>query len=171
MKHGGRIFLTIAVATLTATSCGGSSESSSTAASSDPLSAQEIQDLADSGMVEEIADAAGVPQACLELSLAMATASGGMVPGSDETGIDSDALAQSFDAIRDMAPGDLQGDVEIVKEGMTEYLEVLAEFGNDFTAMMADPAALERFSSVFDDETFSEATDRFSVWLETVCNP
>ena len=147
-------------------SCGGSSNDG--VATSEPT-AQEIQDLIDSGQVDEIAEASGVSEACVELSLAMAASSGAMMPGSDEATIDVDALNRSFDAIKSQAPEDLRDDIEIVKKAMAEYMAVLAEYGNDFSAMMMDPEASERFSSVFDDENFAVAADRFSQWLSEVC--
>lgn len=169
MKRGGHIFLIASAAALVATSCGGSSDSSGASQPVDTVTAEQIQDLAESGMADEIAEASGVPEACVELSLAMAAATGGMVPGAGDGLVDIDALNRSFDAIKGMAPDDLLDDIDIVKNGMAEYLSVFAEYGNDIEAMMTDPEALQRFSSVFDDEKFSEASENFSTWLETVC--
>lgn len=171
MKRGGRLLLLTTTAALVAGACGGSNNSSNAIEPPDSVSVEQMQDLAESGAIDEIAQASGVPEACLEITMAMAAATGGMIPGSEASPTDIGAIERSFDAVKDMAPDDLVGDIETVKNGMAEYLSVFAEYGNDIEAMMADPGALERMSSVFDDENFSAAAERFSSWMETICNP
>jgi hypothetical protein len=171
MKRGGRILLLTSTAALIFGSCGGSDSTPSGSESSEQISVEQMQDLAGSGVVDDIAEASGVPEACVELSLAMASATGGMIPGADNTAVDTESLQRSFDFIKAAAPDDLIGDIDIVKAGMLNYLSILAEYGYDFTALMTDPQALERFSSVFDNDAFAGASERFSTWLDSVCNP
>lgn len=169
MKNGGRTLLVVTSLVLAA--CGGSDGGTTAPEASTSPSAENLQDLAESGAVDEIAEAAGVSEACVQLSLAMAAAAGGMVPSESGDGsIDVEILNRSFDAIKGEAPADLQNDIEIVKNGMAQYLTVLAEYGNDMTALMMDPEAAERFTSVFENEQFSTASERFSAWMDTVCS-
>ncbi len=142
--------------------CGGSDSSSESPA--EPA-AEQTQDTIDFGSADEIAQASGLPEACIELSLAISAATAGMVPGSE---FDIESLDRSFDAIKGEAPEELRNDIEIVKKGLSRYLTVLSEYGNDVTQMMNDPEAMQRFAEAFDDE-FSQASERFSQWMESVC--
>lgn len=159
----------VAASAVLIASCGGS-DSPAAVQSPESPSAEEIQDLVESGAVDEIAEAAGVSEACVELSLAMSAATGGMVPGADSETLDVEAMKRSFDAIKGQAPEDLRSDIEIVKNGMAEYMTILASYGGDFSAMMMDQEASERFAAVFDDASFAEASERFSTWLGEVCS-
>lgn len=170
MRHTRRFLLLASAATLLLSSCGGSSDSSDSPVTTDAPSAEQIQDLVDSGAADDIARATGLSEACIQLSLAISAAAGGMVPGVEVQDFDSETLGKSFDAIKGEAPANLREDIEVVKRGMSEYLAVLADYGNDFTAMMANPQAMERFSAIFDDESFAQASERFSAWIESVCS-
>lgn len=147
-------------------SCGGSDSSSDSDA--EGPSASEVQDLVESGDAGDIAEAAGVSEACVELSLAISAATAGMAPGTGPV-LDIESLNKSFDAIKGEAPENLRADIEIVKKGMAEYLSLLADYGNDFTVVMTAPEAIERFANVFDEE-FSAASERFGKWMESVCS-
>lgn len=159
----------MAASAMLISSCGGSDSPGAVQTPESPT-AEEIQDLVESGAVDEIADAAGVSEACVEVSLAMSAATGGMVPGADTGALDVEAMKRSFDAIKGRAPEDLRPDIDIVKNAMAEYMAILASYGGDFTSMMMDQEAAERFAAVFDDASFSEASERFSTWLEEVCS-
>lgn len=168
MKRAGSTLLLL----VALTACGGSDGASPSMETSGSPTAEQIQDLAESGAVDDIADAAGVSEACVELSLAMASAAGGIVPQeSGDTMLDLQSLNRSFDAIKSEAPDDLKGDIDIVKEAMGKYLSVLSEYGNDFTAMMSNPEAAEKFAAAFDDEAYAAASERFTDWINSVCTP
>lgn len=159
--------LVLAIGTV---ACGGSG-SSSNDASSASLSPGEIQDLATSGAAGDIAKASGVPEACVQLSLAMAAATGGAISGEtaqNEPSVDS--LEKSFEAIKSAAPDDLKSDVDTVAQALTSYYGILSEFDGDFSAMMTNPDAASRFAAIFDDENYAGAAERFSQWLSEVCS-
>lgn len=160
-----RILMACAAASLFVTACGGD----------DPVgpSSGDGSDMSDVSValenLDETAALAGVPEECLAISMAMVAAmgtAGGETP-------DAEALAgvpDAFDAIRDQAPEDLRADIDVVKAGFTEYLAILARYDYDYTAMIADAGAVEEMSNVMSSEEFTAANERFSTWLDDLCN-
>jgi hypothetical protein len=114
---------------------------------------------------------AGVPQECLDISMAMVGAMGAM--GAVGGGIDDTQylanVPAAFDALRSKAPAELHGDIDIVKAGFSKYVEVLKSYDFDFSKLAANPAELEEMSQAMDTEEFDEASDRFSAWLDSIC--
>ena len=155
--------LALAAATLLIGACGGD----------DPVdSSSGAADLADMGaMADDLDDAAalaGVPEECLEISMAMSLALGaGMATESDPQVLTN--LPAAFQSIRDKAPEELRADIDIVQQGYTEYLQVMEAYDYDFTKLASDPTAIEEMSAVMSGEEFSAASERFNDWLQSIC--
>lgn len=155
-------------ASLVGVNCGGSDASSDTPASAGQDT--QVDDVVDGGNSSDLADATGVSKACLDLSLAIATAAGSTAPSdSGDVSVDVDSLNKSFEAIKSQAPNDIRADIDIVKKGLSTYLGILAKYENDFTAMMADEEAMATFNSVFADEEYVQASERFNSWMDSIC--
>lgn len=170
-----RAVIAFTAATLLIAACGGSdpvgtaSEGIVAETPNDPDSAIDFSDAM--GNAGDLAAASGVPEYCLEISMAMASAMGAM-GAMGGTVTDADYLAnipKAFDSLRELAPEELRKDIEIVRDTFAAYLAIFAKFDFDITKMSADPAAIEEMSQVMDDESFNESNERFSAWLDSVC--
>lgn len=158
-----RFLVALTAGTLLLAACGGD----------DPVASSDLSDMTDVSValenLDETAALAGVPEECLAISMAMVTAMG----TAGGTATDAEALAgvpDAFDAIRDKAPEDLRGDIDTVKAGFVEYLAILERFDYDYTAMIADPGAVEEMSGVMSSDEFMAANERFNTWLDDLCN-
>lgn len=161
------IALAVSAATLLVVACGGDDPGS--IASGDANSSMDMNDVADAmEITDDIAAMSGVPESCVEISLAMASAMGAM--GGNVT--DTDYLAnfpKSFDSIRGLAPDDLSNDLDIVRDTYTAYFEILEKYDYDFMQVSANPDVIEELSQLMDDEAFIESNERFNTWLSSVC--
>jgi hypothetical protein len=162
----------LVAATFILAACGGDSSGDSSGDIGTDATSVDSSDLGSGSDILEnmdgAAEMAGVPEECLEISMAMVGAMG--VVGNDMT--DTEALANvpaAFDAIRSKAPEELRGDIDIVKAGYANYLEILKRFDYDFAKLSADPAAVEEMSEAMNVEGFDEASERFNAWLDSVC--
>ncbi|MFM8528914.1 MAG: hypothetical protein ACKOD2_04405 [Ilumatobacteraceae bacterium] len=116
-----------------------------------------------------LGELAGVPEECMTISMAMLSAIGGM--SAESTDIDSlTNLPNAFDAVRELAPEELRGDVDTVRDGFQEYIDVFAEFDYDYNAILSDSEAMEKLSDSMSSEEFLAANDRFNAWFERLCN-
>lgn len=160
-----RILMALAATSLVVAACGGDDIGSS--------SAGDISDMSDVSIalddMSDAADMAGVPEECLAISMAMVSAMG--VSGDAAT--DAEALAglpDAFEAVRDLAPEELRGDIDVVKAGFEEYLAILERYDYDYTAMLADTGAMDEMSGVMSSDEFVAANERFNAWFDGLCN-
>lgn len=161
-----RILMALAATSLVVAACGGD----------DPVGSSPAGDVSDMSDVsvalenmDDVADMAGVPEECLAISMAMVSAMG--VSGDAAT--DAEALAglpDAFAAVRDLAPEELRGDIDIVKSGFEEYLAILERYDYDYTAMLADTGAMDEMSDVMSSDEFLAANERFNTWFDGLCN-
>lgn len=167
--HPTRLATVVTAAALLLGACGGDDMSNAPVAVGDSVSSAEISDIADAmGDVEAMAAASGVPEYCLEISIAMMSAMGAV--GGAMT--DSQTLANipaAFEAIRGQAPEELRSDIDIVRDGYASYLSILAEYDYDFVKVSSDAAAIEKMSQIMDSAEFNESSERFNAWIDSVC--
>jgi len=162
----------LVAATFILAACGGDSSGDSLGELGTDASSIDSSDLGSSSDILEnmdgAAEMAGVPEECLEISMAMVGAMG--IVGNDMG--DTEALANvpaAFDAIRSKAPEELRSDIDIVKAGYANYLDILERYDYDFAKLSADPAAVEEMADAMNVDGFDEASERFNAWLDSVC--
>jgi|GEM_PF-4384770 len=161
-----RILMVLTAASLVVAACGGDDLVGSSPAG-------DVSDMSDVSIaldnMDDVADMAGVPEECLAISMAMISAMG--VSGDAAT--DAEALAglpDAFEAVRELAPEELRGDIDIVKSGFEEYLAILERYDYDYTAMLADTGAMDEMSGVMSSDEFLAANERFNTWFDGLCN-
>lgn len=166
VRSTSRILVTLAATSLVVAACGGDDPVGSS-------SAGDISDMSDVSLalenMDDVADLAGVPEECLAISMAMVSAMG----VSGDTATDAEALADlpaAFEAVRDKAPEELRGDIDVVKAGYEEYLTLLERYDYDYTAMLADSGAMDEMSGIMSSDEFVAANERFNTWLDGICN-
>lgn len=117
----------------------------------------------------DLGELAGVPEECMTISMAMISALGGM--SEDASDVETlGNLPNAFDAVRELAPEEIRGDVDIVKEGFQQYIDVFAEYDYDYNAILSDTEAMTKLSESMSSEEFLAANDRFNAWFEDLCN-
>lgn len=145
-------------------SCGGDDGLSG---GSDAIDSSDVSTALDE--LGNLGELAGVPEECMTISMAMLSALGGM--SAESTDIDSlTNLPNAFDAVRELAPEEIRGDVDIVREGFQEYIDVFAQFDYDYNAILSDTEAMTKLSESMSSEEFLAANDRFNAWFEDLCN-
>jgi len=167
-----RLFIAQAATTLLLGACGGDDFNHASSGGVGTESDTDLDDFTSAmGNMDDMAEMSGVPKECLEISMAMVGAMGGM--GAVGGGIDDTQylanLPAAFDALRSKAPAELHGDIDIVKVVYAKYFDILKKYDYDFTKLAANPSALEEMSAVMDNEKFEQASERFSTWLDSVC--
>lgn len=164
-----RLVLAASAVTLLVAACGGDDMSTVGAGGTDGDSSVDMGDMTDAMPdAGDLAAVSGVSESCMEISLAMAAGMGAM--GGNVT--DTDYLAnfpKAFDSIRDLAPEELRGDLDIVRDTYAAYFAILAKYDYDFMQVSANPEAIEEMSEVMDNEKFNESSERFSAWLDSIC--
>jgi hypothetical protein len=79
-----------------------------------------------------------------------------------------DALVSEFNDIRDMVPGDLKEDIDVLAEAYGRYGELLAQAEDD-PNIFADPDFMAEFDSIMMTDEFNAANERFTNWINTEC--
>ena len=87
---------------------------------------------------------------------------------SASTGQDMQGLQSAIGSLQDVVPSDLQDDVETLSAAYAELAAVIDDFGGDFAAAMADPAAQERMNAIGTDEV-TAAGDAISAYFSSTC--
>jgi hypothetical protein len=120
-------------------------------------------DLPSDDELDDLADLAGVDEACL----------GGLYLAAGMFGFTDEASAKEaqeyFEEARDDLPDEIRDDFDVVADAMRTYGEVLAEHDYDFAKLMADAdaqAALEDLES----PEYTEATDNLDAWFSENCD-
>lgn len=116
-----------------------------------------------------LGELAGVPEECMTISMAMISALGGVAEDASDVETLGN-LPNAFDAVRELAPEEFRDDVDIVKQGFQQYLDVFAEYDYDYNAILSDDAAMQKLSESMSGDEFLAASDRFNAWFEDLCN-
>lgn len=112
----------------------------------------------------------GVPQACVEVAKALEAAFTGMgdltTPG-EPVQMFGD-FADAMERLKDEIPSEYSADLEVLASGYRAIDDLLAEYDYDIMKAFTDPAAMEKFQ-VIDDEEFTAAGERLGVYIEEAC--
>ena len=87
---------------------------------------------------------------------------------------DFDDLSDAMDTFADKAPSEIKKDARVVADAFQEYLEALEDADIDLddpeSFADADPDDLAEIGEIFEDEEFTDASDRLEDYFTEHCN-
>ena len=94
-------------------------------------------------------------------------------PTSDHTSAQYAKFQDAVETLHDLAPAEIEADVETVKKGLADFLALAEEYDFDFeklfTAAQADPALSDRLDATLTSAEAEAADARLTAYGEQVC--
>jgi hypothetical protein len=174
-RHLRLLLALVAAAALFVTGCGGDDDDDGGVAASGSASGSEAsadeggEEEIDPEAVEDAAQAVGMDEDCAEAVAAFASVSAGA--GAAFSGGDSDLedSLEAFQAYAEVAPDEIQDDMEVLAEAYGEFIEAIVDSGYDASSGEAPPDEVMEALEDLDSEELSAANERISAYFENEC--